>query len=563
MWIHLPALSAFVYLVLIIYVAAREDPSKGKHLLLMLLVTSFTWPAFYYAKIMTETLEGMILITRIRFAVFPLVPLSICLLLVYLTGIGQKLPRWLWIYLLLMPVVLAILSLTSSLHRSFFDEFVLEERYGYSFLQLKEGPLFFSLFLTYAYVVSILNIGLMIIWYKNGRYWVRRQALLLIIASVLPAVFDLGRLVGWELIPGFNLAPATIGISGLLIVWAVVGYRLAQASPVARSMLLDSLPSIVVVLDDIHRIVDANSVACKALQRERHDLLMMMPDRLNTPWRDWLEPVRDVETERSHYLTTGIEGQPRYFERSVHPLYHRRRLIGTMICLDDVTRFREANLALAEQERLKEQASLLKDLHDGVGGLSANIGLLAQLALGGESDEAREAGLKGILGLAQEMGVEVRRFISLLEQPDYGWNDWMLEIRTFCKTALDGLPMDVHLQIGAIDDVRPLRSDVGLSVYRLIKECVTNVVKHAEATAIWITVGLTSEALFVEVRDNGCGFTGEPDRKGGLLNMRERVRKMGGEMETISKDGVTQRVTIPVRRLWRDTTKASEPSGER
>ena len=96
-----------------------------------------------------------------------------------------------------------------------------------------------------------------------------------------------------------------------------------------------------------------------------------------------------------------------------------------------------------------------------------------------------------------------------------------------------------------------MRSDVGLSVYRLIKECVTNVVKHAQADDVWVSVGLRGEELVVEVRDNGRGFQGEPQRQGGLMNMRERVRRLGGELETVREDGVTQRARIPAHQLWR------------
>lgn len=133
----------------------------------------------------------------------------------------------------------------------------------------------------------------------------------------------------------------------------------------------------------------------------------------------------------------------------------------------------------------------------------------------------------------------------------------MLEVRTFCQTALDGLPIQLHLQIDLNESGQPLRADIGLSVYRLIKECVTNVVKHSGAHDVWVTVELRVDHLFIEVRDNGCGFQGDPERTGGLQNMRERVRRMGGEMETTSTGGVSQRVSIPVHCLWRPVAEAT------
>lgn len=560
MWIHLPVLSAFVYLLLILYVVTQEN-SKGNRLLLFLLITSFFWPALYYVEMVIDSMAAMIFIHRVRIAAIPLVPLSLFMLLLHLVGKERSVPRWGWGLLWFLPAGLAAFVLTTESHRWFLYDFGISERYGMNFLTASPGPVFWF-YVSYNYVVSCLNFIMLLTWCRNASYWGRRQAVLLLIAGMGPLLLDLGRMIGIEPIPGFALAPATLGLSGSLIVWAVVGYRLAQASPVARAVLLDRLPSIVVVLDEMNRIVDVNRRTCETIGRSRQQLSRVLPESLDAPWRNWLRPEWVPNPEEGQQWKTELDGQIHYFERSVHPLCHRQRLIGHLIYLDDVTEYRQANLAMAEHERLQEQAALLKDLHDGVGGIAAHIGLLAQLALVEESDEARSVTLKGIMGLAQEMGVEVRRFISVLEQPDYGWNDWMLEIRTFCRTALDGLPIRLHFQIGADQAELPMRSDIGLSVYRLIKECVTNVVKHANANDVWVTVELQGEHLLVEVRDNGRGLAEQPKRQGGLLHMQERVRRMGGTLETISNGGVAQRVRIPVDRLWRQTTPGSMSAGD-
>ncbi len=391
-------------------------------------------------------------------------------------------------------------------------------------LQFERGP-WYLVYSWAVYVVVAINFSMMGYLLKEGSYWQRRQACLLLAASFLPVVLDLGRLAGVEPVPGFSMAPAMMPISGLLIVWAVLGYRLLDVSPIARAALLDVVPAVVVVLDNNGRIADMNRRMCEVVHSSVKDLTGIDPNCLDAPWADWLTIDWMPEEEDALLCWEDHEaGVKRYFKRSIHPLSDREKLVGHLIHIDDVTALHEAGIALAERERSRDQARLMKELHDAVGGISAHVGLLAQSALQDESAETRQAALRGIIGLSREMGVEVRRFISILEQPDFGWNDWMLDIKTFCRSALTGLPIQLHLEIESDSDARVISSAVGLSVYRLIKECITNVIKHAQASDVWVTARLERDELFVEVRDNGRGFDAEPQSSGDLRISRRVCR---------------------------------------
>ena len=562
MWIQLLTLSALVYLVLIMYVALRAD-SRVNRLLLLVLVNSFLWPALYLAEVKAEALSTMVAITRIRIAIMPLVPVSLLLLLLHVTGQWRRVPRWGWLALVPLVLVPAGFSLSDERYRLFRYDFEVVEVSGMYLLGFARGAWYYVYSLA-IYIVVATNLALLVHWFKEGSYWERRQAALLIIASVMPALFDLARLAGVEPVPGFSIAPAMMPISGLLIVLAIVGYRLTDISPVARAALLDMVPSLVVVLDDSGRIVDVNHRVCEVVGRSARELMGGMPERLDAPWRDWLRPDWIPSGAEAAVLKweDADSGANRYYKRHVHPLSTRGRSIGHLVYLDDVTKLQEAGVALAERERLREQAGLMKDLHDAVGGISAHVGLLAQSALVEDSEDQRQAALRGIIGLAQDMGVEVRRLISILEQPDFGWNDWMLEVRTFCRSALGGLPIRLHMEIETDSSSRIIRSDVGLSVYRLIKECVTNVIKHAHAADVWVTAKLAQDELFVEVRDNGVGFSGDHQQKGGLANIQARVWELGGRMETFNAEGVAHRVWIPLAAVRSSTdTRGAHPDG--
>ncbi len=73
MWIQLLTLSSFIYLVLIIYVGERAK-TRVNRLLLLVMATSFLWPALYLVEVVAESLSAMVTITGIRVALTPLVP---------------------------------------------------------------------------------------------------------------------------------------------------------------------------------------------------------------------------------------------------------------------------------------------------------------------------------------------------------------------------------------------------------------------------------------------------------------------------------------------------------
>jgi signal transduction histidine kinase len=97
----------------------------------------------------------------------------------------------------------------------------------------------------------------------------------------------------------------------------------------------------------------------------------------------------------------------------------------------------------------------------------------------------------------------------------------------------------------------PVGPDEATAVFRIFQEMLTNVARHAHATAIRVRLSITKEGLTLEVRDNGCGIS-ESALAGmdslGLLGMRERAAQCGGSV-IIRRDeegGTVAKVRIPL-----------------
>jgi signal transduction histidine kinase len=87
------------------------------------------------------------------------------------------------------------------------------------------------------------------------------------------------------------------------------------------------------------------------------------------------------------------------------------------------------------------------------------------------------------------------------------------------------------------------------TVYRLVQEALTNVVKHARAANVHLSVRLDAREMVVEITDDGRGFDVERPRAGfGLAGMRERVELAGGTLSLASGDtGTLVRAQLPAR----------------
>lgn len=90
-----------------------------------------------------------------------------------------------------------------------------------------------------------------------------------------------------------------------------------------------------------------------------------------------------------------------------------------------------------------------------------------------------------------------------------------------------GLVIDLH-QSGDLDSIP---TEIGLAVYRVIQESLTNVTRHAAATRVAVSIERTPQELRVQVDDDGVGSSEAPEGGHGIIGMRERFRALGGVLD--------------------------------
>lgn len=195
----------------------------------------------------------------------------------------------------------------------------------------------------------------------------------------------------------------------------------------------------------------------------------------------------------------------------------------------------------------RERGRIAKDLHDGVAAeLSALVWRARELkeALG----EGRAAALAdSIMADARRSLTELREVVQAQRAASEGWEEVVAELRArverLCEHALACEVVTVDLP-----DAAEVPADVRFHLLRIVQEAVRNVVQHAEARAVRVELERGS-ALSIRVLDDGRGI---PEKAfaaphGGLSNIQERVRDLGGEAVWQRDAGTQLLVTFPLR----------------
>jgi signal transduction histidine kinase len=190
---------------------------------------------------------------------------------------------------------------------------------------------------------------------------------------------------------------------------------------------------------------------------------------------------------------------------------------------------REHAVSEREQAVTAERLRIAREMHDVV---AHSMSLIAVKAAVGnhvaldQPGEAREA-LRVIEETSRETLAELRRMLGVLRDgtgvPALAPAPTLDDLRALAERAQQAGPA-VDLVVEGLDE---LPSGVGQSVYRIVQEALTNVVKHAGATTCRVRVTGEDGAVRIEVLDDGRGGAAEPGH--GLIGMRERVAVYGGE----------------------------------
>ncbi len=209
---------------------------------------------------------------------------------------------------------------------------------------------------------------------------------------------------------------------------------------------------------------------------------------------------------------------------------------------------RQRLLAHALQASELERKRLAQDLHDGVIQDLAGVGYVVSAL------EAQLADHPAALATARRAGDIVRRDVSALRTlstdlypPDLGGEGLESALEEMLETCSQA-SLATSLRVSEPLDLTPTTA---LLAYRVVREALRNVVKHAQAEKVEVEVRRTGPQVQVLVRDDGRGFdtaSAAPEGHLGLKVLRDSIHDVGGEVDLRSgAEGTVLEASLPVR----------------
>jgi signal transduction histidine kinase len=199
---------------------------------------------------------------------------------------------------------------------------------------------------------------------------------------------------------------------------------------------------------------------------------------------------------------------------------------------------------LAQRARIaeEERKRISRDMHDGLGQDLFALKLALARLHAGSGQPRLHAETGQLLGQVDDVIGHLRAIIHDLRPAalERGLDAAVRrQAELFRRRAGRRCRLDLHLEPVAVDEA------AARVVFRMLQEALSNILRHAGATRVWVELVQSGDTLRLAVRDNGCGFQMGADAVPadaacsafGLAGMRERARACGARLEIDSAPG--------------------------
>jgi len=308
----------YVQAILAAMVKRRSDIPAVNTLVLALFL-GCAWSVFAAIDLITQSLDAKVLLYKIGFFVFPFVPV-VWLETVHRFVYGRPLLYGgRLVAVSIIPMVTIVLAWSTDSHELFRYNFRLDETGPFATLRYERGPWDF---VNMAYAAGLALYAYLMLWkWLPGTFSSAAKARLVLLGvGGIPLAINLLFFFDVLPLPGFNFTPVLFAISGSLLTWALVHFRVIDLGHTSRGSLVERLKDLLVVLDRENRIVDINAPACRMLGAKRDSVTGWNALEVLSVWPDVVEAMRADQEEAVEVSLPGGNGDHDFYELSILPI---------------------------------------------------------------------------------------------------------------------------------------------------------------------------------------------------------------------------------------------------
>jgi len=208
--------------------------------------------------------------------------------------------------------------------------------------------------------------------------------------------------------------------------------------------------------------------------------------------------------------------------------------------------------AIFDQEQAveKERSRISAELHDDIGGGLTAIRLMSEMLKDSNSEESSRVFVNKISSSSNELVQKMNEIVWAMNINNDNLQSLISYTREFSVSYMDDFNLDCKIELPDLIPDLPVIGTKRRDIFLLVKEALNNIVKHAQATEVFISVHI-SQNLQIEIADNGKGFDPQKIKKisNGLQNMRLRIERLHGLIQFKHMNGTSVIFEIPLKNL--------------
>lgn len=272
------------------------------------------------------------------------------------TGRDQFLSRKHLLLLFTIPAITLGLTLTNETHHLIWSGFsAISEKTN--LMEYYHGIGFWLGYIVYSYLLLLLSVIYLIRFVIRQNKMFLPQGLIVLAGGLCPWITSLLYLTENNPVAGLDITPISITLSGVLAAYAILNIRFLDLIPVAREILVETLPDGIIVLDDQNRIQDINRAARQFLSIRNKTVIGFPPGSLNLTEPLLLKAVTNHDTD-DHIQEIQSDSGTRTFRILKHAIKNQPK--SRLVVIRDITKQRQAECELIKAKEQAEESDRLK-----------------------------------------------------------------------------------------------------------------------------------------------------------------------------------------------------------
>ena len=319
---------------LIAFLTIRRRRVPGAIAMIALAVATFIWTFGFFLESHSNTLEQQMFFNNIGYIGSMSVPVALFFFALHYTTDKPRITGWRVSVFCFIPLLTIILVWTNDAHNlMWYDEYLSES--GPFTVTMKTYGLFFWITAAHNYMLVIGAAIILIRRLFTGSRLYRGQAISLIIAVILPLLWNVIYIFDLLSLPRKDLTPVMFAISGIFIILGLMRFQLLETIPFTRRFIIEHMEDGMMAFDMHNRLLEANPVALalfgldnKSIGNiiDKDSLLKVITDRFLSKYKGCVE------------LPLTFENEERIYELEVVPMRDTlKRQLGWMTVLRNIT----------------------------------------------------------------------------------------------------------------------------------------------------------------------------------------------------------------------------------